>query len=343
MANTSQLARVLRNAAEQAIPHDVVLELTHRCNFRCDHCYVACHEETDRLPTPRILDLLDELADLGTLYLTVSGGEPLLREDWLAVVRRARERGFRVRLFTNGSLVDRAVARALADLFVAVEVTMYSTSETVFDRLTGTAGSFVATRRGIDALAEAGVEFVLKTPLLAENLDDASAVHELAARLGVLCRTDPRIVHHQGGSTLPLRHRLDEETLVPYYSGANSGLSCASLLDDGSRDSGPLCAAGNRHACITARGDVLPCNVFPVSAGNVTKESFRAIWEGSHLLRTVRSITRSDLPTCKGCSRLAFCGRCHAQALVEDGDILGPSAWACEHAATLERVFAPGK
>jgi radical SAM protein with 4Fe4S-binding SPASM domain len=222
---------------------------------------------------------------------------------------------------------------------VAVEVTLYSTNEAVFESLTGTVGSFAATRRGIDALAKAGVDLVLKTPLVSANLEDAGALHELAGRLGVPCRTDPRIVHRQDGSTVPLRHRLTEEALVPYYTSANSGLSCASLLDDGSRNHGPLCAAGNRFVCITARGDVLPCNVFPVSAGNVITEKFRTIWEGSEVLRAVRSLTRNDLPQCKGCSRLAYCGRCHAQALVEDGDVLGPSSWACRHAATLEGIF----
>jgi radical SAM protein with 4Fe4S-binding SPASM domain len=59
-------------------------------------------------------------------------------------------------------------------------------------------------------------------------------------------------------------------------------------------------------------------------------------------LKRIRAIRRSDLSTCSTCSKLPYCGRCHAQALVEDGDILGPSTAACAYAAALEDAAKKG-
>jgi radical SAM protein with 4Fe4S-binding SPASM domain len=105
---------------------------------------------------------------------------------------------------------------------------------------------------------------------------------------------------------------------------------------------GPLCAAGVRYANITAAGDVLACNILPGPAGNINRASFREIWERSARLQRIRAIRRSDLQMCSSCSKLPYCGRCPAQALVEDGNILGPSSAACAHATALEDTARRG-
>ena len=68
----------------------------------------------------------------------------------------------------------------------------------------------------------------------------------------------------------------------------------------------------------------------------------REIWEQSPRLQRIREIRRSNLQDCSTCSKLPYCGRCHAQALVEDGDILGPSSAACAYAAALEDAAQRG-
>jgi hypothetical protein len=76
----------------------------------------------------------------------------------------------------------------------------------------------------------------------------------------------------------------------------------------------------------------------------VCERPFREIWEGSPWLQQVRGIRASDLPICGGCSRLSYCGRCHAQALVEDGDLYGPSRLAQRRADLIDagRLGTPG-
>ena len=82
----------------------------------------------------------------------------------------------------------------------------------------------------------------------------------------------------------------------------------------------------------------MACNILPGSGGNIRERSFRDVWQNPPWLNQVRSIRRRDLHTCNGCSRLPYCGRCHAQALVEDGDLYGPSSYVQERAEIFESL-----
>ena len=330
--------RVFAAAERDSVPLDVILELTHRCNLRCRHCYIPDFQAPDLLDTERVLRLLDELAELGTLRLTLSGGEVLLRRDWAEVARRARRLGFEVRVFTNGSLITGRVADELAALCASAEISLHAAAAEPFDAFTQVQGSFRRMERGVALLRERGVEVLLKVPLTVHNYREVDAVHAFAESLGVRCTSYPAIMPAKDGSRTPLAHRAPEKLLLPYYAGPHS--ECA-LPEPGSGHEGaeaPLCAAAARLACVTSAGDVLPCVVLPLVAGNLLTQSFREIWESSAVMRRVRSLRPADLMRCGSCEKLAYCGRCPAQALAEDGDLAGPSRWACEHAAALEEA-----
>ena len=93
-------------------PHSVVWEITFACNMRCLHCGTSAGKKRpDELTTDEALRLIDELAELGTDNIALSGGEPLLREDWLLLARRIKERGMNPLMVTNGMAVtDKVVA-----------------------------------------------------------------------------------------------------------------------------------------------------------------------------------------------------------------------------------------
>ncbi len=115
------MIRAVARAERAMIPAVVLLTVTHKCQLACTHCYQAQHESDD-LPTKDWIALMDELAQLGTLDLTFTGGEALLRKDLLELIAEARKRSFAITLFSNGGPITPAVARALRDLRVmAVE------------------------------------------------------------------------------------------------------------------------------------------------------------------------------------------------------------------------------
>jgi len=339
MPAVSGLGRAFASASARLQPLSVGLELTHRCDFACRHCYIPDHAVPDGLTLARLLALVDELADAGTLFLTLTGGEPLLRPEWREVARHARRRAFALRIMTNGGRIDAATSDEIAALAASVEVSFYSTDPLVFEGITGRPGSLAAVARGVELLRERGVPVVLKVPVMATNAAGVAAVFAYASGIGAECRAFPHIVHDKSGGTGPLAMRAGSEDLLSYYRARFPGSKALPSAVPPPAD-GPLCAAARCYCNITAAGDVLACNVLPRSAGNVNERPFAEIWGRSPFFAEVRALRRSDLAQCGTCPRLPYCGRCHASALVEDGDLRGPWSWACRQAELLERAAA---
>src|SRR3990172_3888634 len=101
------LAALLNTAKDSRIPLSVMLEINQACNLSCAHCYLpksgAAHQKLD---LSEHTSILEQLAQAGSLFLTITGGEPLLDARFFDLLCVAREFGFAVRLFTNGTLID---------------------------------------------------------------------------------------------------------------------------------------------------------------------------------------------------------------------------------------------
>lgn len=339
MSERRRFIALLKLAEERHIPLEVSVELTHRCNLRCQHCYIPDLARRDGVTTARFLSLFEELAEAGTLFLTLTGGEIFMRRDWLAIARRARELGFSLRLFSNGTLIDEQVADAIQELAAGVEVSLYSMDSATFEAITGVRGSHARTLRGIELLTERRVEVKLKVPVMTLNLGHETGVFAFAQEIGAECTADARMLPGKEGNLGPTRLQVPHEQLMPFYRGPQSGCEPPSQTLLKPSSNGALCAAGVRMANVTASGDVRACNVLPGVAGNINERPFGEIWETSPWFAELRSIRREDLAVCSTCHRFAYCKRCAAQAMVEGGDLRGPSPWSCAHAEAIERAF----
>ena len=337
---TPHFSRLVDRAAKECIPLEVVIELTHHCNFRCQHCYIPDFQAPDRLTTERVMELLDELADMGTLYLVFTGGEFLLRKDWIDIARRARQLGFSLAVLTNGALIDQEIADQLAEVQAYVEISFYANDREVFERITQKPGSFDATLRGIGLVRDRGLQLELNIPVMTLNRESYLGALDFAREIGAVGSSFAKILSKKDGDPEPIKMRLPDEVL-PAIFAESPDLGCGVEAVESTRE-GALCAAGVRYANITSGGDVLACNVMPVVAGNVIETSFREVWEDSPWFKKLRGITRADLEGCSTCSKYAYCGRCPAQALVEDGDLLGPSRDACAQAEAKEEAWRRG-
>jgi len=308
---TSQVERVYSRAASSSIPIEVMIELTHHCNFRCGHCYIPDFGAPDRLSTGRVLALLDELAAMGTLVLALSGGELLLRRDWETIARRARELDFDLHLFTNGALVDAARARAIRALDATAQVSFYTLDEARFDEFVRRPGAFANVVGGIERLRAEGVRTILKIPLMTFNYRELARLQAWGAERGCEVRSSPTITAKKAGDLAPLAFRVPQPALATELGGPVLGCFDGDRVLDADT---PLCAAATRYACITSAGDVMACNILPGSDANVREQSFRDVWEGSPWLRRIRALRRADLHECSSCATFTSCGRCTAQA-----------------------------
>ena len=130
------MAEMAAKALKLNIPLSVQLDLTYRCNERCVHCYLD-HDDHGEMTTAEIKNLLDQMADAGVFYLTVSGGEIMMRRDFFEILEHARLRTFCIKLKTNGILIRKKEAQRFRELGVeSVQISIYSHRPQVHDAIT---------------------------------------------------------------------------------------------------------------------------------------------------------------------------------------------------------------
>jgi radical SAM protein with 4Fe4S-binding SPASM domain len=321
-------------ALKLGIPLSVQLDLTYRCNERCVHCYLD-HEDHGEMTTSEIKDLLDQLADAGVFFLTMSGGEILMRKDFFEILEYARMRAFCVKLKTNAVLIREKEAERMRDLAVeSIQISIYSHRPEVHDAITLVRGSL---KRSIDAirfLQSKGLRVTIANVLMLQNIQDYPGVRALAAELGVEVTIDPTITPMMNGDRSLLNLNIDQAALKRVFLEEgmvlNAADSCAIPSGPGDEvlDSTP-CSAGHTACYVSPYGDVYPCVQFPLPSGNVRRDKFLDIWRHSPQLNEVRSISVRDLPSCSHCDNVSTCTRCPGLAYME-GNMRGPSTQDCE-------------
>jgi len=178
-----------QRVADQHIPISGSLEVTTRCNLRCQHCYIPGEWRANRSDTQlslgEIKRILDQLTDAGCLWLLLTGGEPLLRRDFLDIYDYAKRKGLILTIFTNGTLVTPRIADFLAEWRpFKIEITLYGATQETYERVTGIPGSYTCCRRGIDLLLERNLPLSLKTIVMTLNHHELDEMKLLSTRLG---------------------------------------------------------------------------------------------------------------------------------------------------------------
>jgi radical SAM protein with 4Fe4S-binding SPASM domain len=329
----SLMQELAQRALDRGIPLSVQLDITYRCNERCIHCYLD-HDDHGEMTAPEIRTVLDQMAEAGVFFLTLSGGEVFMRRDFFDIVEYARSLMFCVKIKTNAFMIREKEARRLRDLAVQdVQVSIYSHRPEVHDAITLLPGSLRRSIEGIRLLRLHGVKVVIANVLMMQNMSDSAEVKLLAKELGAEHTTDPTITPMMDGNRDVLRLGLGVPQLQTVFHDSelvgNVAEFCAPpVMDDDVLREVP-CSAGHTACYISPYGDLFPCVQFPLPSGNVRRQKFMDIWRDSEQLNEVRSITLRDLPVCSGCSHVGTCTRCPGLAYME-GDMRGPSKLDCE-------------
>lgn len=330
-------------------PRNALIYVENRCHMKCDHCYESSesHPPAHGMSLDEYKKLFDELADLGVLRLTLTGGEVFLRRDLFEIIAAARERRFDVELFTSGTHIDETKAKRLKELNVSkVEITIYSHMSNVHDDFTHIPGSHGRSVAALRYLHEAGVATALKANLMTFNIDHIDGLIELAESLNATWSLDPTVKPKMNGDRSPLRFALSPDVLRkkvlsrPELYSAFRRLAPDDLCDGRTgilTDGDHMCGAGRGTLAIGADGGVLPCGFFPTAAGNIKEESLDDIWFSSSFMDDVREQTFGKMTACTSCDVKSSCGPCMAYSVVESGDIGGcaTSSRQLAEAATL--------
>jgi AdoMet-dependent heme synthase len=316
------------------VPLSVHLDITYRCNERCEHCYLE-HDDKGEMTTSEICGLLEQMSEAGVFFLTISGGEPLLRRDCFAIIEQARRLLFNVKLKTNAILIREKEAARLRALGVEqIQISVYSHRPEIHDAITKVPGSLHRTLAAVRFLKSQGLKVTVANVLMRGNLSDSESVRKLATEVGAHYTLDPTITPMMTGDTDVLRLRITADDLQQVFRNpdlvGNVEEFCAPppSVDEGVMDGFP-CSAGHTACYISPYGEVFPCVQFPLPCGNVRRQRFLDIWQDSPALAEVRSIQGRDLPVCSSCAHLGSCTRCPGLAYME-GNMRGPSTADCE-------------
>jgi radical SAM protein with 4Fe4S-binding SPASM domain len=320
--------RLNRQVMTERLPISGSIELTFRCNLRCVHCYCNLPQndpeaiETE-LDTDEVYRLLDQIANAGCLWLLITGGEPLLRKDFLDIYTYAKKKGFITTLFTNGTLLNKELADTLAEWppFL-VEITLYGATKKTYENITGVPGSFERCQRGIDLLLERNIPLGLKTMAMTVNRVEIGRMQAYADDLGAPFRFDPLVNPRLDGSERPCRFRLSPEEVVDLDLNDPKRVKAWQELYDRSEglfldDRLFTCGAGISMFHIDPIGRLSVCEMSRFESYDLRQGSFEEGW--SDFVPQVLDLKAGGDYKCSQCKYIALCAQCPGWAWVETG------------------------
>ena len=295
-------------------PYLVALNLTKRCNLKCDHCYLDATTKMgggqDELTTEECFRLIDQIAEVnrGSL-LVITGGEPLVRPDILDIARHAVKHQFMVVFGTNGMLIDDAMAKEMVDIGVmGVGISIDSLDPVKHNTFRGLANAWEGALAGIEACRRNDLQFQVHFSAQPMNYQELPAVIDWAHNLGAKVLNVFFMVCTGRGEELTditpsqyeevLGYLIDcqdkyQDMLVrarcaPHFKRLAYEKDPNSPITKAQGYMGGGCLAGTNYARVTPNGDLTPCPYMPLSAGNIRDNSFVDLWEKSEIFDSFR-------------------------------------------------------
>lgn len=325
-------------AFQDTIPLGWHVDLTYRCDLSCSHCYLEDRRRRE-LTLEEYEVFFAELAELGCLYLLVSGGDLFVRRDALDILWAASRHRFDMSLISHAMAIDDRVARELAQMGVrSVNVSVYHTDPEIHDRVTRRKGSFHRTLAGIRRLRENGVGVAIKCPVMEINRGAEAVMPALAEELGAILALSPVMRGGNDGTDDLLALNMDLDGKANVYDCIFSGVRELKELPHYGEDE-RTCLAGHGSGYLGPDGTVQPCLDYEETAGNIRETSFAEIWRSSPLFLKLRGIRRGSFRGCTSCENFGFCGLCPALAARETGDPTGSAPSRCRETTAMRYAF----
>jgi len=322
-------------SARPSAPYRMDLAVTYRCNNDCAHCYNARERNYPELSTEQWFKIIDQLWELGVPHIVFTGGEATLRNDLPELIAHAEANGQITGLNTN--------ARRLADMNYVqqlvkagldhVQITVESCVPEIHDEMMRTSGAFKQTITGLNNVLATKLYVMTNTTMLRTNVHTIPATLDFLANNGVPTVGLNALIY--SGQGLTVGTGLHERELQPILDIATKKTAARGQkliwytptqycnFDPTTNNLGVKgCTAALYSMCIEPNGDVLPCQSYYQSLGNILTNSWDSIW--NHKLST-QLRERQNLPQkCVTCSLVAECGGgCPLQFQVEGLQVQG--------------------
>jgi len=326
-------------------PKWIAWEITRRCNLKCIHCRSSSEEIVKEHPDQskeECFRIIDDITSYAKPVVVLTGGEPLLREDFFEIAKYGNKKGLRVCLATNGTLINEEICEKIKDADIKmVSLSLDGPDEKVHDNFRQQEGAFRATVNAAKLFKKHGIQFLINSSFTKRNQETIPEVYKFAKELGAtawymfmivptgraeellneLISDDDyeKILNWHYDMEKQEKDILVRPTCAPQYYRVSferakkdrEKFERRSLKFSTGGAKG--CIAGQLICLINVDGDVMPCSYFPLPAGNIKKQSFREIWENSELFKNLRDFS-SYKGRCGACEYVNVCGGCRARA-----------------------------
>lgn len=328
---------------------NVHIEISSKCNERCIHCYIPHEEKINQIDSSLFYNLLEQCKNLNLLHITISGGEPMLHNDFCDFLKKCREYNFSVNVLSNLTLLnDEMIDEMKANPLLGVQVSLYSMNPDIHDDITQTKGSFEKTKSSILKLIENDIPLQISCPILKQNKNCYNSVVNWGRNHGVYAGDDYVIIAKYNHNTQNLNCRLsinEVEKVIKDKSKENSTyLENIKAEAQKNKEFSPddyVCSVCESTICISDNGNVYPCAGWQdFVVGNIKDKTLNDIWNYSEEVKSLRSLRKKDFPKCMKCSEREYCTMCMVRNANEDstGDPLAVNEYFCDIARLNKKI-----
>ena len=337
-------------------PINGILELTPLCNMNCDMCFVRLSSKEiakkGRLRNgEEWISLAEEIRQAGTLFVLLTGGEPLLHPDFRSIYIALKKMGMILTVNTNGTLID----EEWADFFAQhpprrINITLYGKDESTYEKLCHYPDGYRRARKAITLLMERHVDVKVNGSITPQNIEDLEGLCSIAKDLHTAWKFDTYMypASRERSIDFDVKSRLSPEKaakarvrLMQEKEQDQFGQAASRLLAMGSAPAGndipsPIkCRAGRSSYVINWQGMLRPCIMMSKPEADVSKLGFWAGWE--EIVDAVSNIRLSG--KCSGCTMREACQTCAACAVLETGAFDGVPEYMCRYTMETLRLL----
>ncbi len=342
--------RIHTRAANERCVTNAQLELTYRCNLHCRHCYTDPYNSKDwisrELTVPEIVQLIDDMAEIGIIWLNLTGGEIFQHPHFWDIYGHAFRRGFLLQLYSNGTLFTNAVVERLKEVPpFTIDISCHSVEEASFDWFTKVPGSFRAFRRGLELLQQARLPFTLKTKAMNWNKHEMPAIKRFVESFGQQFSVTTSLSPRLDGDLTSLAYRLEPNDVVALQKDLLGGFTLAERCEHPTdmlqqpTDQLYRCGCGTNTIHINARGELGTCTLQYERRISLRTYSLSDAIE--RLFEQISSMRYRGTSPCKTCTLHTFCEKKPTDARWEYADAEAPIPYDCDVA--LARAEAATK
>lgn len=331
-----------------------VIEATAQCNAACDYCFVK-DSQAPNLSFGKICTMLDKIADAGILGLTITGGEPFLREDILDILSYAVKKDFWfLTVFTNGTVVtDEHIAflKQHARYFTHIQLSLFSHVPEIHDAYVGIPGACEKTLCVAKKLKEAGVIVEFAVNMLDFNCTTFDETFQYLRSSGFPVRVGVTKIKLSNCLIKQNNERLRYTTSYDYYCTMLHDMGMHYVSSETKRfsqqserfpiDQAFLCTGILTTIALDYKGNIRPCLTFRnLSIGNIFDPgTLREIVERSEELKKIKALRRADMTPCNTCKHSRTCNICLGLIHTETGEMNHPASQICSYAEAIETLL----